>query len=59
MLRVILVLLVCPCTAFAQSLNGVSCLIEPTQHIALGTPVTGVLSRVLVKRGSLIRQGQV
>lgn len=44
--------------AFATSEN-ISCLVEPTQQLSLGTPVTGVLSQVLVKRGSVVRQGQV
>jgi len=37
----------------------VDCLIEPAQQVALGTPVTGVLDQVMVKRGARVAKGQV
>lgn len=35
------------------------CLIEPTQMVELASPVTGLLERVLVKRGDRVAKGQV
>ena len=34
------------------------CLIEPTQMVELASPVTGLLERVLVKRGDRVAKGQ-
>ncbi len=34
------------------------CLIEPTQTVELASPVTGLLDRVLVKRGDKVAKGQ-
>ncbi|HEX8961621.1 MAG TPA: efflux RND transporter periplasmic adaptor subunit [Rhodocyclaceae bacterium] len=34
------------------------CLIEPTQMVELGSPVTGLLDRVSVKRGDRVSKGQ-
>lgn len=59
MLKLILSLLTVSFVSVVQASETVPCLIEPTQQVSLGVPVTGVLSQVLVKRGSLIRQGQV
>ncbi|MDR6641192.1 RND family efflux transporter MFP subunit [Luteibacter sp. 1214] len=35
------------------------CLIEPAQTVELGTPVTGMVEKVLVQRGDRVRRGQV
>jgi RND family efflux transporter MFP subunit len=35
------------------------CLIEPTQMVELASPVTGLLERVLVKRGDRVTKGQI
>ena len=35
------------------------CLIEPNQKVDLGSPVTGLLEQVLVKRGDRVKKGQV
>ncbi len=42
--------------SLAQPLD---CLIQPNQVIQLGSAVPGVLDRVLVERGDLVKQGQV
>lgn len=35
------------------------CLIEPAQTVELGTPVTGMVDKVLVQRGDRVKRGQV
>lgn len=35
------------------------CLIEPAQTVDVGSPATGMLERVLVRRGDRVQQGQV
>jgi membrane fusion protein, multidrug efflux system len=54
-------LLSLPCNAQAQSmLDGVlSCLLEPSEDILLGTPAEGVLVKVNVERSDPVRKGQV
>lgn len=47
---------VAPATSSAQPLD---CLIQPNQVIQLGSAVAGVLDRVLVERGDIVKQGQV
>jgi len=39
--------------------SGYDCLIEPAQTVELGTPVTGVVEKVLVQRGDRVKRGQV
>ena len=36
-----------------------SCLIEPTQMVELGSPVTGKIDQVLVKRGDVVKKSQI
>lgn len=38
---------------------GADCLIEPLQTVELGSPVTGLLEKVLVRRGDRVKKGQV
>lgn len=38
--------------------QALGCLIEPSESIELGTPVVGVVSRMLVERGDRVRKGQ-
>lgn len=45
--------------AFCARAFAFDCLIEPTQIVELGTPVTGLLDKVLVKRADRIGKGQV
>lgn len=49
-------LLILPLPAQADSFD---CLIEPVQMVELASPVTGLLSAVMVKRGDRIAKGQV
>ena len=44
-----------PCRAQASH----DCLIEPAQTVEVGSPGTGLLERVLVRRGDRVAQGQV
>lgn len=46
-------------TAVSAWATSYECLIEPTQMVELASPVTGLLDRVLVKRGDRIAKGQV
>jgi RND family efflux transporter MFP subunit len=46
-------------TAKAAATNTYDCLIEPTQMVELGAPVSGLIDRVLVKRGDLVTRNQV
>lgn len=39
--------------------NGYDCLIEPAQTVELGTPVTGMVEKVLVQRGDRVKHAQV
>lgn len=43
----------------ARSSFGADCLIEPLQTVELGSPVTGLLEKVLVRRGDRVKKGQV
>ena len=43
----------------ATSPAGYDCLIEPAQTVELGTPVTGMVEKVLVQRGDRVKRGQV
>ncbi len=45
-----------PAFAFSESYD---CLIEPMQMVNLSSPVTGLLDKVMVKRGDRIAKGQV
>lgn len=44
---------------FIGRVSAADCLIEPNQMIDLGSPVTGLLDKVSVKRGDLVSKGQV
>ena len=44
--------------AYGESFIG-DCLIEPTQQVAVGVAVTGVIDKVFVNRGDKVTQGQV
>ena len=39
--------------------SGFDCLIQPTQVLKLGTPIPGLLSEVLVDRGTILKKGDV
>ncbi|RYH07328.1 efflux RND transporter periplasmic adaptor subunit [Tropicimonas sp. IMCC6043] len=57
-LRTIMVLaLLAPCTARAQSV--IDCLMDPSESVDLGSPVTGLLEEVLVQRGDEVEAGQL
>jgi RND family efflux transporter MFP subunit len=43
----------------ATATSTYDCLIEPTQMVELGAPVSGLIDRVLVKRGDLVTRNQV
>ena len=43
--------------AFAQATHD--CLVEPAQTVEVGSPGTGLLEKVLVRRGDRVAQGQV
>jgi RND family efflux transporter MFP subunit len=47
------------CIAQTEEPFEADCLIEPTQQVAIGSPVTGVLDQVLVKRGAKVSKGQI
>jgi RND family efflux transporter MFP subunit len=44
--------------AYGEPFVG-DCLIEPTQQVAVGVPVTGVIDKIFVKRGDKVTQGQI
>jgi RND family efflux transporter MFP subunit len=48
-------------SAFAPASFGATfdCLIEPMQMVEIGSPVTGLLEKVLVKRSDRVQKGQV
>lgn len=46
-----------PCIAQAQP--SAACLIEPTQQVNVGSPVTGLIEKIHVKRGSIVKKGQI
>ncbi len=39
--------------------SGLPCLIDPSEVVELGSPVIGVLDKVLVERGDTVKRGQV
>jgi RND family efflux transporter MFP subunit len=43
----------------ARAAQPIGCLIEPRQVVELGSPVIGVVEKVLVERGDAVRKGQV
>jgi RND family efflux transporter MFP subunit len=47
------------CIAQPAWANGYDCLIEPYASVELGTAVTGLVDKVLVKRGDRVNRGQV
>src|SRR6218665_1839076 len=54
----VVVLVTCAIPAAAQQ-ESFDCLIEPSTTIRLATPVSGVLTEVLVERGSQVEAGEV
>jgi RND family efflux transporter MFP subunit len=46
-------------TGDARRTDAVGCLIEPSVVVDVGSPVIGVIERVLVERGDIVRKGQV
>src|SRR3954454_6545372 len=58
-------LLICPIarseTAATSSANAteLECVIEPHQVVKLASPVAGVMARLDVDRGDVVRQGQI
>jgi len=45
--------------AWPQALAGHDCLVEPFQTVEVGSPGSGLLEKVLVRRGDRVTQGQV
>jgi len=52
-------LLACSAGTAHAANNAYDCLIEPTQTVELGAPVSGLIDRVLVKRGDRVMHNQV
>ena len=50
---------VSPAGAATPPPSSYDCLIEPAQTVELGTPVTGMVDKVLVQRGDRVKRGQV
>ena len=48
-----------PATGDTRRTDAVGCLIEPSVVVDVGSPVIGVIERVLVERGDIVRKGQV
>ena len=48
-----------PLTGVAQSLKGLECMIEPHSVADVSTREEGVIEAILVKRGDLVKKGQV
>lgn len=48
-----------PSAADARRSEPVGCLIEPSVVVDVGSPVIGVIERVQVERGDIVRKGQV
>lgn len=46
-------------SASAAAQAGHDCLVEPAQTVDVGSPATGLLEKVLVRRGDRVTQGQV
>lgn len=59
LVRILMVVSVAADMGKAGSAASFDCLIEPFQTVELGTPVTGMLERVEVRRGDAIAKGQV
>ncbi|OYU86319.1 MAG: efflux transporter periplasmic adaptor subunit [Bradyrhizobiaceae bacterium PARB1] len=53
---VIAILLAFVGSAHAQS--SFDCVIDPSETLKLGSPITGILAEVLVKRGDIVKRGQ-
>ncbi|MGP0173793.1 efflux RND transporter periplasmic adaptor subunit [Pseudomonas sp. NCHU5208] len=51
--------LICCCFGSISPAYAFNCLIEPSQTVDLGTPITGLLSEVLVSRADRISEGQI
>lgn len=45
--------------SLSSTASGFDCLIEANQLVELGSPVSGVLDKVNVRRGDVVRKGQV
>lgn len=43
----------------AESASTFDCMMEPTQTVEIGSPVAGLLDKVLVQRGDKVHKGQV
>jgi len=48
-----------PATGDTRRTDAVGCLNEPSVVVDVGSPVIGVIERVLVERGDIVRKGQV
>lgn len=42
----------------AHAQSSFDCVIDPSETLKLGSPITGILAEVLVKRGDLVKRGQ-
>ena len=51
--------LLCLGFSHATSSQTLDCLIQPHQIVQVGSPVPGVIERILAERGDLVKQGQV
>lgn len=45
--------------SIAQAQPSAACLIEPTQQVNVGSPVTGLIEKIHVKRGSMVKKSQI
>jgi RND family efflux transporter MFP subunit len=45
-------------TATAAAAESFDCVIDPSETVKLGSPITGVLAEVLVQRGDVVTRGQ-
>jgi multidrug efflux pump subunit AcrA (membrane-fusion protein) len=52
-----LAILMAPATAMAAG-PSFDCVIDPSEVVKLGSPITGVLAEVLVNRGDVVTRGQ-
>lgn len=48
-----------PVSTLAQTIDVISCLLEPARSYSIGAPVQGILSDVPVERGDIVSKGDV
>lgn len=57
--RILTIFLICSTSAGPAMAAAFDCLIEPAQMVEVASPVTGLLDKVLVRRGDRVAKGQV